>query len=91
MTPKLERLETRVTYEQKQLIERAAKLEGRSITDFVLAATQAAARQVIQEHEVLRLTTKDREVFVSALLNPPEPNAKLREAVRRKHRARELA
>ena len=81
MPAKLQRLETRVTYEQKQLIERAAKLEGCSITDFVLASTQAAARQVIREHEILRLTAKDREVLVSALVNPPEPNAKLREAV----------
>ena len=91
MTHKLERLETRVTSEQKRLIEQAAKLEGRSITDFVLASAQAAARQVIQEHAILKLTIKDREVFVHALMNPPEPNAKLREAVRRKRPAHELA
>jgi uncharacterized protein (DUF1778 family) len=84
---KLERLETRVTREQKRLIERAAKLEGRSITDFVVAATQAVARQVIQEHGMLKLTSKDRAVFVEALLNPPEPNARLRQAVRRRRPA----
>lgn len=81
--PKPERLEARVTREQKKLIERAAELEGRSITDFLIASAQSAAKQVIQEHEVLRLTAKDREVFVQALLNPAQPTAKLRQAVRR--------
>lgn len=81
--PKPERLEARVTREQKQLIERAAELEGRSITDFVVASAQSAARQVIQDHEILKLTARDREVFVQALLNPPKPADKLRQAVRR--------
>jgi uncharacterized protein (DUF1778 family) len=81
--PKPERLEARVTREQKQLIEHAAELEGRSITDFVVASAQSAARQVIQDHEILKLTARDREVFVQALLNPPQPTDKLRQAVRR--------
>jgi uncharacterized protein (DUF1778 family) len=81
--PKHERLEARVTREQKQLIERAAEIEGRSITDFVVASAQSAARQVIRDHEILKLTARDREVFVQALLNPPKPTSKLRQAVRR--------
>jgi uncharacterized protein (DUF1778 family) len=81
--PKPERLEARVTREQKQLIEHAAELEGRSITDFVVASAQSAARQVIQDHEILKLTARDRAVFVQALLNPPQPADKLRQAVRR--------
>ena len=80
---KPERLEARVTREQKELIEHAAELEGRSITDFVVASAQSAARQVIQDHESLKLTARDREVFVQALLNPPQPTDKLRQAVRR--------
>jgi uncharacterized protein (DUF1778 family) len=80
-----ERLEARVTRELKQLIEQAAELEGRSITDFIVASTQAAARQVIQERELLKLGARDREVFVQALMNPPKPNEKLRQAVRRYH------
>jgi uncharacterized protein (DUF1778 family) len=80
---KPERLEARVTREQKHLIERAADLEGRSITDFLVSSAQSAAKQVIRDHGVLELTTRDREVFVRALLNPPKPNAKLRRAVKR--------
>jgi uncharacterized protein (DUF1778 family) len=80
---KQERLEARVTSEQKRLIEHAAELEGRSITDFVVASVASAAKQVIQDHEVLKLTAKDREVFVQALLNPAKPAEKLRQAVHR--------
>ena len=83
--PKHERLEARVTREQKQLYRSVltAELEGRSITDFVVASAQSAARQVIRDHEILKLTARDREVFVQALLNPPKPTSKLRQAVRR--------
>ena len=83
---KQELLEARVTREQKRLIEYAAELEGRTITDFVVASVASAAKQVIQDHEILKLTAKDREVFVQALLNPAKPAEKLRQAV---HRYRE--
>lgn len=39
-----ERLEARVTAEQKDLIERAATLQGRTVTDFVLTSVQEAAK-----------------------------------------------
>ncbi len=35
-----ERLETRVTADQKSLIEHAAALQGRTVTDFVLTSVQ---------------------------------------------------
>lgn len=78
-----ERVEARVTSEQKKLFERAAALEGRSLTDFLLSSAQAAAADTISRHELLKLTPDDQEVFVSALLNPPEPNRTLRAAAAR--------
>ena len=65
-----ERLEARVTAEQKALIEHAAALEGRSITDFVLTSVQDAAKRAIAEHEVIQLSVRDSKAFVDALLNP---------------------
>ncbi|WP_122523082.1 DUF1778 domain-containing protein [Pannonibacter phragmitetus] len=76
-----ERLEARVTTEQKALIEHAAALEGRSITDFVLASVQDAAKRTIAEHEVIRLSVKDSQAFVDALLNPREPGRRMKESV----------
>lgn len=78
-----ERLETRITAEQKALIEHAAALQGRSITDFVLTSVQDAARRAIEEHEIVTLSVRDSQAFVEALLNPPEPGAGLREAAAR--------
>ena len=78
-----QRLETRVTAEQKTLIERAAALQGRTVTDFVLTSVQDAARQAIEEHRQLELSVRDSEAFVAALLNPTPVNGRLRETVRR--------
>ena len=81
-----ERLETRVTAEQKTLIERAAALQGRTVTDFVLTSVQDAARRAIEEHHRLALSVRDSEAFVDALLNPKPVNDRLRDTVRRYRR-----
>jgi len=78
-----ERLEARVTAEQKSLIERAAALQGRTVTDFVLTSVQDAARRAIEEHHQLALSIRDSEAFVDALLNPKPINDRLRDTVRR--------
>jgi uncharacterized protein (DUF1778 family) len=78
-----QRLETRVTAEQKSLIERAAALQGRSVTDFVLTSVQEAARRAIQEQQQLDLSVRDSEAFVDAMLHPQPLNDRLRETVRR--------
>ena len=83
MPAKMERLEARINRSQKTLFQRAARLEGRSLSDFVVAATLEAAARTIQRDEILQLSTTDRDVFVRALLNPPEPVPALREAARR--------
>jgi uncharacterized protein (DUF1778 family) len=77
---KTERLEARVTPELKRTIARAARLAGRSITDFVLESVQKSAHETILEHEVIRLNAEQSKAFVAMLLNPPKPNAKLRAA-----------
>lgn len=78
-----ERLETRVTAEQKRLIEQAAALQGRSVTDFVLSSVQDAAKRAIEEHQRLELSLRDSQVFVEALLNPLAPSDRLRETIAR--------
>ena len=82
-TAKSERLETRVTPAQKELILKAAVLEGRTLTDFVIDTLGRTAEQVVARHEVRTLRGRDREAFVQALLNPPEPSPKLRQAAKR--------
>lgn len=74
------RLGFRVDDETKALVERAAELERRSLTDFCLTALADTARATISRHETLVLSERDRQVFFDALVNPPTMNPRLRRA-----------
>jgi uncharacterized protein (DUF1778 family) len=77
---KKERLEARLTSEQKELLQRAAEIEGTTLTDFVVRSAQAQARRVIEEHTRIKLSLEDSKEFVSSLLNPPKPNQRMMKA-----------
>ena len=74
------RLEARISSDLHSMLKRAAELQGRTMTDFVVAAVQDAAQRAINQAEVVRLTLKDQESFARALLSPPKPAAALRRA-----------
>ena len=76
------RLEARVSAAQKNLFQQAAALSGRTLSEFVVASAQDAARRVIAEHESIRLSREEQLAFVQALLSPPEPNARLKRAAK---------
>ncbi len=67
------RLEARLAPEVHEILKRAAEIEGRSLTDFVVAAASAAARQTIAQSEVLQLSRESTQAFASLLVNPPAP------------------
>ncbi|MFI5388008.1 MAG: DUF1778 domain-containing protein [Fimbriimonadales bacterium] len=73
-----ERLEARVSRDQKALFQHAAELQGRTLTDFVIASVHDAAVRVIEDTQTIRLSAEDRRAFAEALLNPGEPNARLK-------------
>lgn len=77
---KSERLEARITPEQKRQIQHAANLLGRSITDFAISALQEVASKVIREHEVVSLSMQDQRAFIQAVFNAPEPKPRLLKA-----------
>ncbi len=76
-----ERLGFRLDRETKDLIERAAHLERRKLTDFCVTALAGAARRTIADHETLMLSERDRQTFFDALINPPKPSERLVRAV----------
>jgi len=78
-----ERLDARLTREEKEIIETAASLRGTSASDFIRMALKEAALSTIREYESLTLAQQTREVFVEALLNPARPNDKAIAAVKR--------
>lgn len=79
---KTSRLDTRVTPEQRALFERAAALGNfSSLTEFLTAAAEKEAREIIEHHEKMYLSQVDTELFINLLIDPPEPNEALRKAV----------
>ncbi len=72
-----ERLGFRLDEQTKNLIERAAHLESRKLTDFCVTALTDAARRTIAEHETLVLSNLDRKVFFETLMNPPQASERL--------------
>ncbi len=80
---KRERMHLRLDAKTKRKLERAAAYEATTVSDFVLANAVTAAERVIDSHEKITLSATDWDVFYDALVNPPEPNEKLREAARR--------
>jgi uncharacterized protein (DUF1778 family) len=78
-----DRLEARVSSEIKALFQEAAAIQGRSVTDFVVASAVEAAARTVRDRDLLNLSKRDRTAFVEALLNPPAPNERLRRAAER--------
>ena len=74
------RLEARIHPDTLTLVKRAAEIQGRSVSDFVVAAAEQAARAAIEEHQIIRLSVEDQIRFAEMLLNPPRPNAALERA-----------
>lgn len=66
------RLEARISTDLHTLLKRAAEIEGRTMTDFVVSAVQDAAQRALERADVLRLTLADQECFARALLAPPD-------------------
>ena len=79
-SPREERLGFRVDEPTKALIERAARLERRKVTDFCLTALTEAARRTIATYETVTLSDQDRSVFFDTLINPPASSERLQRA-----------
>ena len=69
---RVERLGFRLDEETKDLIERAAHLSRRKVSDFCVTALTDTARRTIAEHETLALSDRDRKAFFDALIHPPK-------------------
>jgi len=74
------RVEARIAPETLAVVKRAAEIQGRSVSDFVVAAAQEAAHRTIEETHIIRLSIEDQRRFVDMLLNPPAPSAALKRA-----------
>ena len=71
------RIEARIAPEVLTIVKRAAELQGRSVSDFVVAAALEAAARTIEEAQIIRLSVEDQRAFAEAILNPPPPSPAL--------------
>jgi uncharacterized protein (DUF1778 family) len=76
------RLEARLPPDVMARFKRAAEIQGRTLTDFVVAAADEAACRVIEQTEIIHLSLEDQRRLAKAILNPPEPNETLRKAAK---------
>ena len=71
-TAKTTRFETRLTPYVRKIIQRAAEIQGRSMSDFVVTAAAQAAEKALKDAQIIELSLEDQRRFAEALLNPPE-------------------
>jgi uncharacterized protein (DUF1778 family) len=72
------RIEARIAPEALAVVRRAAEMQGRSVSEFVVTAAQEAARRAIEEASIIRLSLKGQRAFADAILKPAKPSAALR-------------
>lgn len=80
------RLEVRISTDLHSMVKRAAELQGRTMTDFLVAAIEEAAQHAVEQAEVIRLSPGDQTCFASALQSPPQPAPALERAFSRRRK-----
>lgn len=75
-----ERLCLRLDTHTKRLIERAARLKRQTVTEYCVSALAETARSIVERHETLVLSAKDRDVFFDVLMTRPPASERLRRA-----------
>jgi uncharacterized protein (DUF1778 family) len=74
------RIEARIAPDALKVVKRAAEIQGRSVSDFVVAAAQEVATRTIEDAQIIRLSVEDQRVFAEAVLNPLPPSNSLLKA-----------
>ena len=77
------RLEARLPTEVLVRLKRAAEIQGRTLTDFVVAAADEAACRTIEQTEIVNLSVEGQRQIAESILNPPEPSPALIQAAQR--------
>jgi uncharacterized protein (DUF1778 family) len=77
------RLEARLPHDVMVRLKRAAEIQGRTLTDFVVAAADEAACRAIEETEIIRLSLEGQRQIAESILNPPRPTPALKRAAKR--------
>jgi uncharacterized protein (DUF1778 family) len=64
----MSRIDARIPLSVRDTIDRAAAMQGRTRTDFLIEAALEKAERVIAEQAIIRLAVQDQEMLANALL-----------------------
>ena len=73
-----ERIELRTDAEAKAMLEKAAFLQHKTLSSYLLESAVQKPRSDRKESEFISVNNRDRERFFSALISPPDPNKALK-------------
>lgn len=85
-TTRTARVEARIAPDALAVVRRAAELQGRSISDFLVAAALKDAQQTIEDAQIIRLSVDDQQRFAKLLLNPPPLAPSIKRALKARQR-----
>lgn len=80
-TERNERINLRLSTVAKQRIQRAASVEGKTVSAFIVSSALDSAEKAIERYEIMTLVREDAVRFFQALENPSAPNDRLRAAL----------
>ncbi|MBV8045493.1 DUF1778 domain-containing protein [Pluralibacter sp.] len=80
---KKQRIDLRLTDDDKSMIEEAAAITNQSITQFMLNSASERAAEVIERHRRVILNEASWARVMEAISNPPAPTEKLKRAAKR--------
>ena len=78
---KRETLNIRIKPEERNLIDRAAKIRGKNRTDFILDAARHAAEEALLDQVIITARPEAYAEFLARLDMPANPNERLRKTM----------
>ena len=80
------RVEARIAPDALAVVRRAAELQGRSVSDFLVAAALKDAHRTIEDAQIIGLSVDDQQRFADLLLNPPQLAPAMKRALKARQR-----
>lgn len=80
------RVEARIAPDALAVVRRAAELQGRSVSDFLVAAALKDAHRTIEDAQIIRLSVDDQRRFADLLMKPPPLAPAMKRALKSRKR-----
>lgn len=78
---KRETLNIRIKPEERNFIDRAARIRGENRTDFILDAARVAAEEALLDQSIILASPEAYSKFLALLDMPPRTNERLRKTM----------